>query len=114
MCWEWARSLKIHLVGWSFFSGMPLSFSIINIPCFSYQVFIGSFLNIFSFVMQITPFSWLHSSQGWLTGGSVCQTLLKDFWKLHYLFILLPSSTSLHTEVWGNSKRVASRYSNSH
>jgi hypothetical protein len=28
----------------------------------------------------------------------------KDFWKLHYLFILLLSSTSLHTEVWGNSK----------
>jgi hypothetical protein len=31
-------------------------------------------------------------------------TLLKDFWKLHYIFILLLSSTSLHTEVWGNSK----------
>jgi hypothetical protein len=25
----------------------------------------------------------------------------EDFWKLHYLFILLLSSTSLHTEVWG-------------
>jgi hypothetical protein len=32
--------------------------------------------------------------------GSVCQTLLKDFWKPYYLFILLLSSTSLHTEVW--------------
>jgi hypothetical protein len=29
---------------------------------------------------------------------------LKDFWKLHYTFILLPSSTPLHTGVWENSK----------
>jgi hypothetical protein len=42
----------------------------------------------------------LHSSQGRLTRGSVCQALLKDFWKLHYIFILLLSSTLLHTGVW--------------
>jgi hypothetical protein len=39
-------------------------------------------------------------SQGRLTGGSICQALQIDFWILHYTFILLLSSTSLHTRVW--------------
>jgi hypothetical protein len=36
----------------------------------------------------------------WIRMPNTSERLLK----LHYLFILLLSSTSLHTEVWGNNK----------
>jgi hypothetical protein len=39
----------------------------------------------------------LHSSQGRLTGGPVCQALLIDLGKLLCIFVLLLSSTLLHT-----------------
>jgi hypothetical protein len=67
--------------------------------CYVFNVRIAIITLTLEYRGTVTNFR-LHSSQGWLTGGSICQALLKDFWKLHYIFILLLSNTLLHTGVW--------------